>query len=61
MKVGLSEKYSKALTWSDLAHIYNKAHPGGRPAQTLKMETVYNWVSKQPGYKVAEDGTIHKL
>jgi len=35
--------------------------PGGRPAQTLKMETVYNWVSRQPGYKVAEDGTIHKL
>jgi hypothetical protein len=56
------EKTGKALTWNELADLYDEKH-SGRPARTLRMETVFNWAERQTDkFKVDEkEGTIHKI
>lgn len=52
----------KALSWDELANIYDKEH-AGRPARTLPMDVVFNWVESQRDrfYTDPEKGTIHKI
>lgn len=57
-------KIGKALTWDDLANLYDKAHPStNRPARTLPMDQVFNWVKRQTNkyYVVPKEGTIHLI
>ena len=55
------EKLGEPLTWDDLANLYDLCH-SGRPARTLRMETVFEWAERQETkFKVTEDGTIHQL
>jgi len=56
------EKLSKALTWDDLANEYNKHH-SGRGAQTLPMESIFDWAASQiEKFKVDDkEGTIHLI
>lgn len=50
-----------ALTWDELADLYDKAHgSGGRRARTLPMDQVFQWAAKQTDkFRVAADGSIH--
>ena len=53
---------SKALTWDDLADIYDKTH-SGRPARTQPMNSIFDWAEQQ-GDKFwvnPDEGTIHKV
>lgn len=56
-------KLSEALTWEELANIYDKdKSQGGRPARTLQMEVVFEWAEEQTDkFKVSKDGRIHKI
>ena len=36
----------KALTWKELADLYNKSN-NGRRAQTLPMDNIFSWAEKQ--------------
>ena len=36
----------KAITWDELADLYNAAN-GGRRAKTLPMKKVWDWAAKQ--------------
>ena len=54
------ENLEKALSWDDLAELYDSVH-SGRPARTLPMDYVFEWVEEQKGFKVMDDGTIHKI
>ena len=57
----IAEKLSKALTWEDLADVYDKEN-NGRKARTLPMDDVFKWFAKQKDkYKVIKEGTIHKI
>jgi CO dehydrogenase/acetyl-CoA synthase delta subunit len=51
-----------ALTWDELANLYDKANTGRR-ARTLPMDTVFEWAEKQVDkFRVDEvDGTIHLI
>jgi len=51
---------SKALTWDDLANLYDKTSHG-RPARTLPMEKVFDWARQQKGkfWVNPSKGTIH--
>ena len=50
---------NKALTWEELANIFNKNT--GRRARILPMEVVFNWAAQQTDkFYVSTDGTIHK-
>jgi hypothetical protein len=51
---------SKALTWDDLAGLYDKAH-SGRPARTLPMDKVFDWAEQQKDkfWLDPSKGTIH--
>ena len=51
----------EALTWDELAIMYNKERSGGRPAMTLPMDTVFDYFKKQKDkfYVHPEEGTIH--
>ena len=40
------EPYGKALTWDELATIYDR-HNSGRRARTLPMDTVSDWAEKR--------------
>jgi len=52
---------SNALTWEDLANIYDKEHTG-RPARTLPMETIFNWAVQQSDrFYVSDEGTLHEI
>jgi len=52
---------SKALTWDELANIYDESH-SGRKARTLPMDSVFSWAKGQPDkFKVLEKGTIHRI
>ena len=54
-------KVGRALTYDDLANIYNK-NCRGRKARTLSMNTVFEWAERQTDkFKVLDDGTIHKI
>lgn len=55
---------SKALTWDELANVYDKEHPNtGRPARTLSMDTVFKWAERQTKrfYVSPKEGTIHSF
>ena len=53
-------KLSKALTWDDLAKHYKSTN--GRSAQTLPMDTIFNWAEKQTyKFKVSDNGSIHEI
>jgi len=51
---------TKALTWDDLAALYDQSHYG-RKARTLEMDTVFEWAEKQTNrfYVFPNEGTIH--
>ena len=50
----------KALTWDELAHLYDRVH-GGRPARTVEMEDVWDWAARQTEkFYVSAEGTIHR-
>lgn len=44
----------KPLTWDELANIYD-AKNSGRPARTLRMETIFEWAKKQDDRFVVDD------
>ncbi len=51
---------SKALTWNELADIYDKSTNGH--ARTLEMDTVFEWAEKQTDkFFVTKDGTLHQI
>ena len=51
---------SKALTWDDLANLYDKTN-SGRLARTLPMEKVFDWAERQKDkfWVNSDEGTIH--
>ena len=50
---------TKALTWNELADLYDKVHTG-RKARTLPMDTVFAWAEAQTEtFYVSKEGTIH--
>ena len=60
---------SKALTWDNLANLYDKVklHPesdafSGRPARTLPMEKVFDWAEQQKDkfWVNPDGGTLHR-
>lgn len=57
------QQISNALTWNELADMYDKFHGGGsRSARTLRMETVFDWAKKQPEIFYNEgEGTLHHV
>jgi|WetSurSiteA1Bulk_404760.scaffolds.fasta_scaffold26172_5 hypothetical protein len=55
---------SKALTWDDLATIYDKSHSGrNRRARTLPMDYIFKWAKNQKDkfHVKKREGTIHKI
>jgi hypothetical protein len=38
---------TKALTWTQLADLYDKEH-SGRPARTTQLNTVFEWAKRHP-------------
>lgn len=52
----------KALTWDDLADLYDKEHTG-RPARTLPMDAVFMWAKNQTDkfYVCPKEETIHQI
>lgn len=55
---------SKALTWDELANLYDKAHTHTRrPARTLPMEKVSDWAEQQKDkfWVDPDEGTLHKV
>ena len=54
-------KLSTALTWEELADVYDESHCGMR-ARTLPMDAIFEWVEEQKDkFKVSKEGTIHKI
>ena len=54
------KKIGKALTWEELANIYDKA-TGGK-ARTKPMDVIFNWAENQPKkFKVDKEGSIHLI
>lgn len=54
-------KFSKALTWDELATLYDSCH-SGRPARTLPMDKVFEWAEGQKDkFRVVKEGTIHRI
>ncbi len=53
---------SKALTWDDLANLYDKAN-SGRPARTLPMNEVRDWAIRQKDkfWVHPVETTIHRV
>ena len=53
---------SKALTWDDLANLYDETN-SGRPARTLPMEKVFDWAKQQKDkfWFNPDEGTIHSV
>lgn len=51
-----------ALTWDDLATLYDKLH-GGRKARTLPMQAVFEWAEKQTErFEIdPNEDTIHEV
>lgn len=49
----------KALTWDELANIYDKGG-NGRKAKTLPMATIFDWAERQTErFCVSEDGSLY--
>jgi hypothetical protein len=52
-------KMGAALSWDDLANLYDKANTG-RQARTLPFDMIFEWAEKQVDkFKVTNDGKIH--
>ena len=52
---------SKALTWENLADIYDK-ETNGRKARTLLMNDIFEWAQEQKDrFKVTKEDTIHEI
>ena len=52
-------KQKEALTWEELATLYDAAH-SGRPARTLPMDSVFRWAEQQPDrFVVDADGYLY--
>ena len=53
---------SKALTWDELADIYDKEHKDC-PARTLPMDDIYTWAEEQEDrfYIDLDKGTLHTI
>ena len=47
-------------TWDDLANAYDKDNPGGRPARTLKMETIADWAIRSGKFVVINGYYVKK-
>ncbi len=58
----MSKNIGPALTWEDLAEIYDKFH-SDRPARTLPMDLVFKWVEKRKKefHIDPTEGTLHKI
>lgn len=55
------EQLGKALTWEELADIYDQ-RTNGRKARTLPMEYIFEWAqNKVNEFKVTQDGALHKI
>lgn len=53
-------KIGKALTWDELAGIYDKVT--GDHARTLTMDQVFTWAEAQKHkFSVSKDGRIHMI
>lgn len=51
----------EALSWDDLARLYDAERGNGRPARTLPLEAVMRWAENQPErFFFSEEGTIHE-
>lgn len=52
---------SPALTWDELADIYDREN-AGRRARTLPMKTIFAWAEDQPKrfHVCPKEGTIHQ-
>ena len=56
----MNGKIGKALTWDELAEIFDESNPI-RPARTLPMDAVFGWARKQNArFYVSASGTIHE-
>lgn len=53
------KRYDKALTWGELATIYDERKGGGRPARTLPMVTVFDWAKEQPDITLRDDNCLY--
>ena len=54
-------RLGKALTWGELADIYDE-HQGYPRARTLPMDSVFAWAKRRTDeFKVMEDGTIRRI
>jgi hypothetical protein len=54
-----AKRAPKGLTWDELANLYDKVNTG-RPARTLRMDTVFAWAERQPNkFRVAADGSLY--
>ena len=53
---------NEALTWNELANLYDKANTG-RKARTLSMNSVGEWAERQVDkfYICPKEGTIHYI
>ena len=54
----------KELSWDDLAKLYDKHHPGSRPARTLPMCKVFDWAETEReklGLLLNADGTLRAV
>lgn len=52
------------LSWNDLAALYDKYHPGSRPARTLPMCSVFKWAEDKRdelGLCLNGDGTLSQI
>lgn len=58
-----SIRIGKALTWNELANLYDMKHSSGRPARILPMDRVFSWAERQKDrfHVDSENGTIHKI
>jgi len=52
----------KALTWDELADLYDQAH-SNRSARTLPMDVVFSWAERQRDkfHVTPVEGTIHRI
>ena len=58
----MSDELLRAVTWGELADLYDKEHSGGRPARTLPMDTVFGWAERQPDrFTVSESGELYLI
>ncbi len=57
----MKNNISKALTWDELANLYDLKRYRHRPARTLPLDTIFEWAKRQADifYVDPDEGTIH--